>query len=73
MESIVRMNFISKFLIFLMILWPIFLFTVYFFLNGSLVGIFSLVLILITIEVAIFALFLVEKEDEVEEYQEYEY
>jgi len=67
------MNTKSKLLIFLMIFWPVSLLIAYLIFNGSLLGIFSLVLIIITIEVALFAIYLSQSEGKSEEYTEYEY
>ena len=67
------MNTISKLLVFLMIFWPVSLFIAYLIFNGSPLGIFSLVLIIITIEVGLFALYLTQSEGKSEEYTEYEY
>jgi len=66
------MKITAKFFLFLMVFWPASLVAAYFLNHGSLVGIFSLALIIITIEIALFATFLAENEDD-EEYVEYDY
>jgi len=66
------MKFIAKVFLFLLFFWPASITAAYFLNNGSLIGLFSLILIIITIEIALLATFLAENEDD-ELYLEYDF